>query len=303
MTDLAAHSTAPEFQGVTVKTGPLKPPQETKKTTADTAKRSEGPKPPGDEQPQFASAQQFADAMVDHMDAAFGQYVKQPLQLTGAATKVNLNADGLVEEVWFQPQVDDLKLGVKKQFAINCRLTKPVPVAGLRVGATVTIRGRLTGGSLGLATLNECVIIASADGPSQPPDKPGLPAKPSKEPLVVKADEFGKDLYEGKQTAYARYARQPLQIEGIVHEQKLALDGGVAEVIYQLDVKELQDRADEAVLDPLQVCQSTPGRRQVGRPGNRPGGREKSRRTRQAGRRQLHRQECDDQRVRRGPGG
>ncbi len=237
-TDIKARSTAPEFQGATVKTGPVKPPRETKKASPDTAKRSEGPKPPGDEQPRFASAQQFADAMVDHMDAAFGQYVKQPLQLTGAATKVNLNADGLVEEVWFQPQVDDLKLGVKKPFAINCRLSKPVPVAGLRVGATVTVRGRLTGGSLGSATLNECVIIASADGPAKPPDKPGPPTKPGKEPLILKADEFGKDLYEGKQTAYARYARQPLQIEGTVHEQKLAPGGGVAEVTFQLDVKD-----------------------------------------------------------------
>src|SRR5262249_49394678 len=154
-----------------------------------------------DEQPQYASEQQFADAMFDHEAQAFGQYVRGPLQLTGVVRKVALSPDGAVNEVFFEPQVEDLKTHQKTPFAINCRIPRPVPQANAAVGKRVTVGGRLTGGGKLSATLNECVAVSS----SGPAPKPPASDKPADQPQVLKADELGKTLYEGQQAGARDY--------------------------------------------------------------------------------------------------
>lgn len=206
---------------------------------APAPRPDEKPKPP-EEQPLYASEQQFADAMFDNEQQAFGNYVRQPLQLTGTVRQVATSPEGLVNEVFFEPQVEDLKTHQKKPFKINCRIPNPVPRSSAAVGARVTVRGRLTGGGKESATLNECVVVGAAAAPPQPakPDKPLKPDKPGNEPLAVKAEDLAKDLNERKEAAYARYARQPLQVEGVVHQQTGGAGGSIAQVAFQTQVKD-----------------------------------------------------------------
>jgi hypothetical protein len=201
---------------------------------APTKPGPEKPKPPED-QLLYASEQQFADAMFENENEAFGRYVRKPLQLTGVVRKVTVTPLGGVSEIFFEPQVEDLKTHQKKPFAINCRLPQAVAQASALVGGTVTVRGRLTGGSKTSATLNECVVVSTI-GPTSPP--PGNPAGPGHQPQLIKADDFGKTLYEGQQAAFREYARKPLIIEGVVHQQTPGPGGAVAEVVFQTEVKD-----------------------------------------------------------------
>jgi predicted Zn finger-like uncharacterized protein len=203
---------------------------------APAPRGDEKSKPP-EEQPLYASEQQFADAMFDNEQQAFGNYVRQPLQLTGTVRQVATSPDGLVNEIFFEPQVEDLKTHQKKPFKINCRIPKPVPRSSAAVGARVTVRGRLTGGSKESATLNESVVVGAVAPPPQP-ERPNKPDKPGDQPMVVKAEDLARELNEGKQTAYARYARQPLQVEGVVHQQTGGAGGSIAEVAFRAEVKD-----------------------------------------------------------------
>jgi hypothetical protein len=235
MTDaMAKASTAPEFKTPPPgKPGSVKSGPDTKKAAGGPGDKPEGPKP--DERPMYASEQQLADAMFDNANQAMATYVPQPLQLTGVVRKVTQTPDGRVNEIFFEPQVEDLKTHQKKPFPINCRLPQPVPRSRAAVGSTVAVRGRVTGGGKESATLNECVLV-KVDAPSR---KPEQPEKPSDQAGVLKAEEFGKDLYEGERAAYERYLRKDLQVQGVVHQQTAGAGGGsVAEVAFQLEVKD-----------------------------------------------------------------
>jgi hypothetical protein len=234
MTDAQARMTGPEFQVPTSKQGPVIPGSDTRKAPGDTGKKAEDPKPADDK--KFASEQQIADAMVDNSEAAMKLYVPQPLQLTGVVTRVTTGPRNRVNEIFFEPLVEDPKTKQKIKFPINCRLAQVVPLPKATVGATVTVRGNLTGGGKDSATLNDCVIISTE------PAKPGAgvdPAKPNDQFPVVSPEDLANDLNENQQVAYNRYFGKPLKIDGgVVSKQEKNPDGSISAVVFEVQVKD-----------------------------------------------------------------
>jgi hypothetical protein len=199
-------------------------------------RKEEKPKPRDEEKPFYVAEQTFADLMYDKEQETFATYVKQPLQMVGIARKVTLTPDGLVNEVFFEPQVEDLKTHEKKVFSINCRIPKPVPKANAPVGAMVTVRGRLTGASKGLATLNECVVVSAGAAPNLPEKPPEKPDKPANQPLEVTAQKFAQEMADNENEPFRRYNKQLLQLEGTVSRVASVRRMGISAVFFDLMV-------------------------------------------------------------------
>ena len=252
--------------------------------------KGEKPNPP--DQPKLATEQQLADAMVDNSEAAMKLYVPQPLQLTGVVTRVTTGPRTRVNEIFFEPLVQDPKTKQKIKFPINCRLAQVVTLAKATVGATVTVRGNLTGGGKDSATLNDCVVVSTK------PAKPGAgndPAKPNDQFPVVSPEDLANDLNENQQAAYNRYFGKPLKIDGgVVSKQEKNPDGSISAVVFEVQVKDKKTGAMKPFLITCKLGSPISARRTGCRTLRH---REDRHRPWQTGSSHLHRQEGDSYRL------
>jgi len=115
------------------------------------------------EPPLIVSPKKLAQDLADDINKNYPRYFGKTLQIEGVVHQRAENK-GAIVRIDFQAKIKDPKSGKPDDWIVFCGLKTPVPptetLAGdLAVGKTVTIRGKLSGGGNGQATLYGCEIV------------------------------------------------------------------------------------------------------------------------------------------------
>lgn len=127
--------------------------------------KTDGEKKP--EPPLLITAEKLTQDLAD--DAAKGStkvyfnYRARPLQITGVVHN-RAESKGAIVRIDFQAKIKDPRSGKPDEWIVFCGLKTPVQfadkaAADLATGKTVTIRGMLSAGGNGQATLHDCEIV------------------------------------------------------------------------------------------------------------------------------------------------
>jgi hypothetical protein len=126
----------------------------------DVGAKDDGQKP---EAPIVTTPEKLAQELVDDIVKNYPRYYGKPLQLKGVVHK-RVEDQGEIFRIYFLAKVKDPKTGKADEWTVFCGLKPHLKAAdpaaaALAEGKTVTIRGRLTAGGNGQATLYECEVV------------------------------------------------------------------------------------------------------------------------------------------------
>jgi hypothetical protein len=126
----------------------------------DGGAKDGGKKP---EAPIVITPDRLAQELVNDIVKNYPRYYGKPLQLTGVVHK-RVEDKGEIVHIDFLAKVKDPKSGKADEWTVFCGLkphvkTSDPAAAALAEGKTVTIRGQLSAGGNGQATLFECEVV------------------------------------------------------------------------------------------------------------------------------------------------
>lgn len=146
--------------------GPIPPSgPKTEVAKKDRPKKDRGKADGGEthEPPVAVTAEKLAQDLADDIMKNYPRYYGKPLQVKGVVHK-RAEDKGAVVRLEFRAPVKDPKTGKADEWAVFCGLKTPVrtgdeAAAALAVGKTVTVRGQLSAGGNGQATLLDCEVV------------------------------------------------------------------------------------------------------------------------------------------------